>query len=152
MASQLAVAGKHYDIYRQSKYGFIYVCLVGDCPRNARNMERFKPHMVMDHGFTSLDQEADGVRMQHNGPNIEKEVATCHVEAEKSAKFHYDPKPEPGPENIFTILLDGMLLLDKWMDTGFWRERGDYQLQEQVLNEFVCKQPLLCGVKHWWTT
>ncbi|KAL3693793.1 hypothetical protein R1sor_007444 [Riccia sorocarpa] len=83
----LAVAGKHYDIYLQSKYGFIYVCLVGDCPRNARNMESFKPHMVVDHGFTCLDREADDVLMQSvksgKRPRCRHVRPTRHVPTDK---------------------------------------------------------------------
>ncbi|KAL3688695.1 hypothetical protein R1sor_015004 [Riccia sorocarpa] len=35
---------------------------------------------------------------------------------------------------MFTVMLDGILLLDKWLDTKFWGKRGDYELHEQILD------------------
>ncbi|KAL3680111.1 hypothetical protein R1sor_023067 [Riccia sorocarpa] len=58
MGSHVAVVGQHYQIYKRSKFGFLYVCLQGDCARNARNAGRFEPHMKQ-HGFTGIDHAAN---------------------------------------------------------------------------------------------
>ncbi|KAL3692057.1 hypothetical protein R1sor_005708 [Riccia sorocarpa] len=170
MAPQLAIAGQHYQVYRKSMYGVLYVCYIGDCPRNASNLERFVPHMK-EHGFLGVDRdsdrrqlqtlknttwlrtprlrqprdtasECDYIRLRGNlkaqwSQTLKRKQRAFLSEAQHSAQFRYGPKPERPGETIFTVLIDGMLLLDKWRDAGFWADRGDYQLQEYVLEACV---------------
>ncbi|KAL3691669.1 hypothetical protein R1sor_005320 [Riccia sorocarpa] len=170
MASELAIAGIHYDIYRHSPYSFLYVCHVGNCPRNARNVKRFEPH-VLEHGFSGIHHDADKRRLQTLKTGYRKrsrvprpprdtpsarDYAQLRVslktqwrqtakrksrhffdEAQTSAKYRYGPKPEAWAETIFTVMIDGMLLMEKWTGSGFKADRGDYTLQERVLEKCV---------------
>ncbi|KAL3681146.1 hypothetical protein R1sor_024102 [Riccia sorocarpa] len=93
---------------------------------------------------------------------LKRKQARFVAEAEKSAAYRYGPKPYPPPETLFTVLLEGVLLLDKWQNTGFWAEHGNYTLQETVLeacvnNTLVAQwsQPLLEHIRRYhngWPT
>ncbi|KAL3696492.1 hypothetical protein R1sor_010568 [Riccia sorocarpa] len=74
VAPRLAVAGRHYQIYRRTKCGFLYVRWVGECARNARNLDRFVPHME-NHGFCGVDLDANAHALAELKPRIKKQVA-----------------------------------------------------------------------------
>ncbi|KAL3689089.1 hypothetical protein R1sor_015398 [Riccia sorocarpa] len=121
MAGALAIVGKHYQIYKRTRFGFLYVCLVGECPRNAKNAGKFEPHMLQ-HGFSGIDHVAN-----------ERFLCTlknrCGVRTPAKPRRQFAAKPKD--------FIDGLLLLDRRCDAGFWADKWNFELQECILTTCV---------------
>ncbi|KAL3688437.1 hypothetical protein R1sor_014746 [Riccia sorocarpa] len=59
------------------------------------------------------------------------------AEAEKSALCRSGPEPKAPEYSPFTVLIDGLLLLDRRCDVGFWADIWNFELQECVLTACV---------------
>ncbi|KAL3698842.1 hypothetical protein R1sor_012918 [Riccia sorocarpa] len=66
----------------------------------------------------------------------------CFVaEAISSGLFRFGPEPKAPQETVFTVMIEGLLLLDRRTNIDFWAERWDFDLQDpKRINEKASKQ------------